>query len=680
MKVSTVLQDAFLRHQANDLDAAVLGYAQVLAIDPLHPDALNLLGVVYSQKKDYPRAINQLLKAIASKVGFIDAWLNLAKTFSSAGRFEEAAGACNVVLRLQPLHAEALATLARTLRKLKQFEATLTTARHFLAQSPGDLEMCRLEATCLIELQDYAQALVCFEKLLQKYPTDLLVRNDYAMALAAMERQPEAIELLRPLTLESPPFGPACSNLANLLSAQGAHEEALVLHALGMKVQPTLYAGWVNYANALQKIGDSAQARQALERAIELKPERAEARVNLASLLMGLGETEEAFKALQQALDLAPEFVDAWNNLGAMKLDHAQPKAAHEAYARAASLAPDMANAQFGLALSCLMQGDFEHGWPLYEWRWLGASQSKPKERPRFKYPQWTGQATDATRHALLVYHEQGFGDTVQFLRFIPGLEKRFMRVVLVIQPPLMAMARAALPASIELVSSDEGTPFLKKNMMHWHCPMGSLPLALGVNRLSKIPSTERYLRLPPKHQCDDRLTSLAARAKAQGKSMVGICWAGNPDLAHDATRSLKLDMLEDMMRHTDVQWVSLQRERSPLEAELLKAWSVFDVAEDLKNFADTAAVIEQLDLVISVDTVITHLAGALGVRCWLLNRFQSEWRWMLGTTACAWYSSVKQFRQVQRNDWEHVLADVQQALHDEVAFGLPKTNALQAG
>lgn len=664
MNAGATLQEAFKRHQAKDLDAAALGYAQVLEIDPHNPDAHNLLGVLFSQKKDYPHAITHLSAAIAAKVGFVDAWLNLAKTFSSAGRLSEASGACDVVLRLQPLHTEALATLARTLRKLKQFEATLATARRFLAQSPGDLEMSRLEASCLVELKDYAAAQICFEKLMQKHPKDAMLRNDYAMALAEMDRPLEAIEWLRPMTQQHPPFGPACSNLANLLSTQGAHEEALALHALGMKAQPTLYAGWVNYANALQKNDDKVQARQALERAIELKPERAEARVNLASLLMGLGETQEAFETLQQALDLAPEFPDAWNNMGAMKLDHAQPKAAHEAYSRAASLAPDMANAQFGLALSCLMQGDFEHGWPLYEWRWLGASQSKPKERPRFNYPQWKGQATDATRHALLVYHEQGFGDTVQLLRFIAGLEKRFMRVVLVVQAPLMALARETLPAVIELISSDEGGPFLKKNLFHWHCPMGSLPLALGINHPNKIPSTERYLSVPSGRKASHTL--LATRA--QGKRLVGICWAGNPDLAHDATRSLKLGMLEDLIRHTDVQWVSLQRERSPVEAELLKAWSVLDVAEDLKDFSDTAAVIATLDLVISVDTVITHLAGALGVKCWLLNRFQSEWRWMLGTSACAWYSSVKQFRQAQRNDWGNVLLDVQQALHHELS------------
>jgi hypothetical protein len=121
------------------------------------------------------------------------------------------------------------------------------------------------------------------------------------------------------------------------------------------------------------------------------------------------------------------------------------------------------------------------------------------------------------------------------------------------------------------------------------------------------------------------------------------------------------------MIRHTDVQWVSLQRERSPLEADLLKAWSVVDVADDLNDFSDTAAVIAQLDLVISVDTVVAHLAGALGIQCWLLNRFQSEWRWMLGTSSCAWYSSVRQFRQVQRNDWDSVLVHIQQALSEEI-------------
>ena len=668
MNAGALLQEAFKRHQANDLDAAAIGYAQVLQIDPHHPDAHNLLGVVYSQKKDYPRALQALSQAIAVKVGFVDAWLNLAKTLSSAGRLPEASGACDVVLRLQPMHEEALATLARTLRKLKQFEAALATVRRLLAVAPDHLEMARLEATCLLELHKPAQALLCLGQLLQVHPKDALVRNDYAMALVALERQPEAIECLRPLTLESPPFGPACSNLANLLSAQGEHDQALALHAEVVRVQPKLYAGWVNYANALQHQGDKAQARQALERAVELKPERPEARVNLASLLMGLGESQTAFETLHQALALDPAFADGWNNLGAMELDHARPAAAQTAYSQAAKLAPDNAAAQFGRALSCLMQGDFEQGWPLYEWRWLGASQSNPKERPRFKCPHWSGQATVSARDALLVYHEQGFGDTVQFLRFIPGLEARFKRVVLVIQAPLLPLARAALPACVELITSDECAPFFQKNQLHWHCPMGSLPLALGLNEVSQIPLANGYLKALPGRQAPACLAHLSLHTAAQRKRVVGLCWSGNPDLAHDASRSLKLSMLGAMIKQTDLVWVSLQRQRSPQEADLLQAWSVLDMAPHLHDFADTAAVMEQLDLVISVDTVVTHLAGALGKPCWLLNRFQSEWRWMLEGQAGAWYSSVRQFRQAQRNDWDGVLVDIQQALHNELS------------
>jgi len=665
--LQSTLQLAFGHHQAGRLDAAAQGYQEILNREPEHPDALNLLGVLCSQRKDYAQALSWLLKAIAAKPEFSDAWLNFAKTLSSSGRLREAVGACDVVLRLQPQHVEALATQARTLRKLNQLDAALMGARACLAVKADFLEMGRIEAACLVALKRYDEARACFEHWLDKSNKDEALSNDYAMLLVQLGRQQEAMARLEDLVGSPKPFLPACSNLGNLLYDQGEHERALALHQTVVDSNPQLYAGWINYGNVLQKHERLKDARQALEVAVRLKPERSEAYVNLASILMALGEEALAFDTLNKAITLAPDFVDAWNNLGAMALDCARLGDAQQAYTQAVARDPQLAAAQFGLALSYLMQGDFTRGWPLYEWRWLGASQAKPQEAPRFSCPQWTGQPTRPQADSIVVYHEQGFGDTLQFARFLPLLLAKFAQITWVIQPELFDLVANNFPPQIQLLTSAQGQSVVRTRVFDWHCPMGSLPLALGLKTGQQIPGVSGYLKPLAGHSASPLLDDAVRQAKQDHKKVIGLCWSGNPGLAHNKTRSLKLSMLSELTQTPGVLWVSLQRERSLEEAQLLQTLGVMDLSEQLNNFSDTAAVIQQLDWVISVDTVVVHLTGALGVPCWLLNRFQSEWRWMQGGQDSAWYASVKQWRQERKNDWLGVLSSVKAAVTEEV-------------
>ena len=665
--LQSTLHLAFGHHQAGRLDAAAQGYQEILKQEPEHPDALNLLGVLCSQRKDHAQALTWLLKAIAAKPEFSDAWLNFAKTLSSTRRLREAVGACDVVLRLKPQHAEALATQARTLRKLNQFDAALESARACLAVQADSLEMGRIEAACLVALKRYDEAGLCFEHWLAKAKNDEALSNDYAMLLVHLGRTQEAIARLEALVGLPKPFLPACSNLGNLLYDQGEHERALALHQTVVDTNPELYAGWINYGNVLQKHERLKEARHALEVAVRLKPDRSEAYVNLASILMAQGEENLAFDSLNKAIALAPDFVDAWNNLGAMELDCARPGNAQKAYAQAVARDPQLAAAQFGLALSYLMQGDFTRGWPLYEWRWLGASQAKPQEAPRFSCPQWTGQPTRPQADSIVVYHEQGFGDTLQFARFLPQLLAKFAQITWVIQPELLELLAHQLPPQIQLLTSAQGQSVVRARVFDWHCPMGSLPLALGLKSGQQISSMAGYLKPMAGHSVSRKFDDLVRHAKQEQKTVIGLCWAGNPGLAHNKTRSLKLSMLSELMPIPGLVWVSLQRERSSEDAQLLQSWGVIDMSESLNDFADTAAVIQQLDLVISVDTVVVHLAGALGTPCWLLNRFQSEWRWMHGCQDSAWYASVKQWRQERKNDWLGVLSRVREAVSEVV-------------
>ena len=671
MSLQFTLQTAFADHQAGRLEAAAQGYSALLENDPNHPDALNLLGVLCSQKKDFPKAIALLLKAVAAKPEFSDAWLNLAKTFNSVRRLREAVGACDVVLRLNPQHPEALATQARSLRKLQDHAAALSSAKALLALQPESIEMGRIEAASLVELKRYDEALVSYEHWIKRAQTDHALSNDYAMLLVQLDRKPEAMRLLESLVSLAEPFLPACSNLSNLLHEEGEHERALALHQTVVNTNPRLYAGWINYGNILQKQEQLPEARKALETAIELQPSRSEAYVNLASILMALGDEALAYETLNKAIALAPDFVDAWNNLGAMELDFARPEKAQLAYAQAVQRSPDLAAAQFGQALSYLMQGNFLHGWPLYEWRWLGASQSNPKEKPRFACPQWTGQPTRPALDSILVYHEQGFGDTVQLARFIPQLKDHFAEIVWVVQPQLYALAVRNFPSEIKVLTSEQGQAVVSSRKFNWHCPMGSLPLATGLKSPHQIPSRSAYLRPLLDRNTATGFEAAARQAKQKNLKLVGLCWAGNPGLAHNKTRSLQLAMFQALVHIPGICWVSLQRDRSPEEADLLASWGVLDLSADLNDFADTAAVISQLDLVISVDTVVVHLTGALGVPCWLLNRFQSEWRWMQGCQDSVWYASVRQWRQTRKNQWSDVLENLGRALQANLLDGV---------
>lgn len=670
MDLQLSLQLAFGDHQAGRLESAELGYKEILKQVPAHPDALNLLGVLCSQKKDFPSAISLLLQAVAAKPEFTDAWLNLAKTFSSALRLQEAAGACDVVLRINPLHAEALATQARTLRKLKQYAAALTSARALLAIKPDSLEMGRLEAACLVELREYDEALNCFERWLVRTPRDQALSNDYAMLLVRLDRKPEAIQILESLVGLPEPFLPACSNLGNVLYDQGEHDRAMDLHRIVVSKNPKLYAGWINYANILQKQENLADARDALQKAVDLQPNRSEAYVNLSSVLMAMDQETLAHETLTKAITLTPDFVDAWNNLGAMELDAARPDMAQQAYSRAVQLSPALAAAQFGLSLSYLMQGNFVQGWPLYEWRWFGASQSKPQERPRFSCPQWKGQPTQHQTQTIVIYHEQGFGDTIQFLRFIPLLREKFAQIVLIVQPQLHELVRNNVPIEIQVLSSEQGQAVVRTQSFSWHCPMGSLPLACGLQNVQQIPGVSGYLRPLHGHRLPPVFEKSLLHAKSNNMRVIGLCWAGNPGLAHNKTRSLALSMLNELVQTPGVFWVSLQRDRSENDAEILRSWNVLDMSSCLNDFADTAGIMKQLDLVISVDTVVVHLAGALGVPCWLINRFQSEWRWMHGHNNSVWYASVKQWRQSRKKQWSDVLLRLGAALVEQVSVG----------
>lgn len=370
----------------------------------------------------------------------------------------------------------------------------------------------------------------------------------------------------------------------------------------------------------------------------------------------------EALRCYDQALALRPDFAMALNSRGFVLQDLGRLQEATEDFSRAVALAPDLAMARLNLGMAQLKAGQMAQGWDNYEARWMGAAEAKAGllSRPALPVPMWTGQGgTQGQR--LLVITEQGFGDTFQFSRYVPMAQQRFVEVGFAVSPPtqrLMEWSYPGVPTMTRLPASADAW-----RAWDYHCPMMSLPKAFGT-RLDTIPAQVPYLRVP---EAVARHWGERVARVAPGRLRVGIAWQGRKAHQCDARRSLRFEQLRLLLGDPRIHWFSLQR-REPDEPALSLppgvAWTDW-TREGSEDFADAAALITQLDLVISIDSAMAHLAGGLARPVWLLDRFDNEWRWLTGRDDSPWYPTLRIFRQPAFGDWASVLDRVAQALGD---------------
>ena len=378
-----------------------------------------------------------------------------------------------------------------------------------------------------------------------------------------------------------------------------------------------------------------------------------------------LDHFDEAIQAYEMALKLQPEFPAALNSLGFVLQDVGRMNDALHAFEKALQIAPDFSMARLNLGLAQLKLGDWENGWENYESRWTGSAETANPDfkRPALPVPQWDGQGGTESQ-GLLVVTEQGFGDTFQFSRFLLEAKKKFARVGFACSQPTQRLLEWAMGNDIVILVS------LPKDysVWSWYCPLMSLPRALKV-RVDNIPAPGPIL-IPnqAKSYWLDRLNSLAP-----GRMRVGIAWTGRKTHQYDSRRSISFEYLTKLLQTPGVTWVSLQKWGSEEVAPSIPdSVDWIDLTSDLMDFGDTAALVSNLDLVISVDSSLVHLAGMVGVPTWMLNRFDGEWRWLGQRSDSPWYPKLKIFNQPKFGDWMSVLNAVSQELNE-----LPKPQPL---
>jgi len=533
--------------------------------------------------------------------------------------------------------------------------------REILAVRPMHLDAIQLLGALALQTGRIAEGIELLKKAISINGRHAPLHSNLAYSYNAQRRFSEGLASANRALALQPGLADALNNRGNALAGLDRPAEALASFDRALALQPELAQAWNNRGCVLRDLDRPADAMASCDQAIALQSGYAEAWSNRANALSDLNRPLDAQASYQRALELAPDFADAWNNLGLAFVDSKQHEDALRSYERALALAPDSAEAHWNHALCLLQTGQFEQGWREYEWRWQ-RHRIKASQRG-FTQPLWLGDFPLDGR-TILLHAEQGLGDTLQFCRYAPLVAAKGAKVILEAPKELMRLL-ATLDGVAELVEQGQPLP-----AFDCQAPLLSLPLAFGTG-LTSIPSTTPYLFADgiAAKRWTDRLAS------GDGPALkVGVVWAGGnrPHVAElrktDARRSMPLDTLKPIFDVPNVRFYSLQkgpgalqlRERSEL------ARRVTDHTDEFDDFADTAAFVDNLDLVITVDTAVAHLAGALGKPVWIMNRLDTCWRWLLDRTDSPWYPGAKLFRQSELGDWSSVVETVRDALGEK--------------
>ena len=403
----------------------------------------------------------------------------------------------------------------------------------------------------------------------------------------------------------------------------------------------------LNSGLARAMLGFQEQALADFDAALQFAPRHPGVHYNRGVALITLGRYAEAAEANGRALDIAPGYANAWLNRGKALMQLNRFDEAIANFAEALEISKDFADAHFNNALALLTRGDYARGFAEYEWRWRRTGMPAQKSRGK---PLWLGEYPLA-RKTVLLHAEQGLGDTIQFVRYVPLIAASGAKVVLEVQGELQALMRRLDGAAAVIARGEASPPF------DVHCPLGSLPLALHTEPAT-VPAQIPYLSAD-----EARLAKWSARLDALPRPRVAIAWAGNPGHDNDRNRSIAFARLAPLFA-VPASFISIQRDvRSEDAAPLAAETGVTHIGAELEDFSDTAAVLALCDLVIAVDTAAAHLAGAMGRPVWVLVPFAPDWRWTREGETTPWYPTARLFRQTTLGDWDGVIARVAEEL-----------------
>ena len=477
-----------------------------------------------------------------------------------------------------------------------------------------------------------------FEAILEHNPAHFPTLHRLAAIRRQQGRLEESLALLTRAIQANPASADLENGIANTLHSLGRDAEAVHHCRRAICLRANFPQAQFNLGACLRSLGRFEEAAAAYREAIEIQPQYAEAHSNLGTVLARLNRPAEAIASFSAALAADPHARLAYSNIGLALTSMNRQEEAIPFFERAREADPQAIQPVFNQSLALLEIGDFRRGLPGYETRWQVAEIHM--QLPEYSQPRWRGE--ELAGKTILLQAEQGLGDTILFARYAPALAARGA-TVLFIAPRSLAPLLRAIPGVSQVLSSGDALP-------HFDCwsPLGSLPLAFHTT-VETIPAPVFYLPAP--HESP---TVSAFERTRDTRPAVGICWAGSAEYPDDHNRSLPLDIFQRLFQIAGVRFVSLQQKLRPGDAQILARYPDIDLTSDAQGagLADTAALIGRLDLVITVDTAIAHLAGALGRPVWVLLPFHAYWVWLRGRPDTPWYPTARLLRQTEIGDW----------------------------
>jgi tetratricopeptide (TPR) repeat protein len=519
--------------------------------------------------------------------------------------------------------------------------------RVFLSRHPRHFDALHLLGVLKLQAGRYKEAAKLLGDALKQYPGAPDALCNLGVARERLGELREAIEAYdRALALD-PRYADAFYNRGNALRALGLNREAVESYDCALALDPRDAAALNNRGNALVELGRFEAALESYERALALDPDDAEKHYNRARSLQDLGRAADAVASYDQAIALRPDYPEALINRGTALEEAGRHREALQSYLQVVAAHPDNADAHWNEALVRLLLGDFRGGWEKYEWRWRKKGFTSPKRN--FRQPQWRGEAVSGK--TVLAHAEQGYGDTINFCRYVKTLAERGARVIFEVQPELKALL-AKLEGPQLVIGKGDAIP-----KFDLHCPLMSLPLALGLT-LENVSGQAPYLSAD-----EGRVAAWSEKLGPKRRRRIGVAWSGNTTQKNNRNRAIPVSALRPLLE-LDAEFVSLQKIVSDEDARQLENFpTIRQCGPELRDFSDTAALISLLDLVISVDTSVPHLAGAMGKPVWILVSYVADWRWFLEGEDSPWYPSARLFRQRKAGRWEGVVERVVDAL-----------------
>ena len=564
-------------------------------------------------------------------------------------RFDAAIESYKQALRIKPDYAEVHNNMGTALSDKGDFEGAIESYKHALKIKPDYLGAYYNMGSVMKDKGDFEGAIESYKHALRIKPDYAGAYNNMGNALSSKGDLAEAIESYKQAIRIKPDFAGAYNNMANAMKNKGDLVEAIESCKQALKIKPDYADAYYNMANAMKDKGDLAEAIDSYKQALKIKPNYASAYYNMGNALNEKGSPEAAIDSYKQAIKIQPNYADAYSNMGIALKDKGDVEAAIDSYKQALKIKPNFADAYYNFSLLYLLLGDLDKGFKYYEWRL-----KMIKERhvaPARTNLIWDGEKSLNGKH-FVVYEEQGLGDIIQFCRYLPVLEQKGANVTFKVKSNLHALLRT-LDSKISL-----NTSLPEENKIDFESPLMSLPYLLKTS-WKLIPITSPYL------YADQSKVATWGEKLSKDSFKVGICWQGGTTKI-DVGRSFSLSLFEGISKIPNVQLISLHKgegegQITNIDFDVTTLGSGFDAGQDA--FLDTAGVMMNCDLIITSDTSVAHLAGALGRPTWVALQYIPASFWMLGRSDSLWYPTMTLFRQKSRGDWVGVFYTIEQNL-----------------